>query len=192
MAMTPPSHPTCLRHQPLLLFTTTIVTITLPSTATERLIAAARQNNLDLLNEALQEAGSTLDVNTRDAVGHTALLYAAEFGAVACLTSLLQQPGIAIELRDRLQHETSLLHSCKSTHIGNDATRKACVAALLQAGANPSVRDGSGRLPEELVENEEIRQMLRQARMTQRLGTGDIVDDDDDDDDDESEGEASD
>ncbi|KAI8051993.1 hypothetical protein BDF22DRAFT_689480 [Syncephalis plumigaleata] len=161
------------------------------ASTTERLIAASRQNNIELLNEAIKEAGTDLDVNARDGAGNTALIYAAEFGATACLTALLQVPGVSIELRDLLQRETALLHSCKSTHI-TDVTRKECVAALLQARANPSVRDGSGRLPEELVDNEEIKQMLRQARMTQRLGAADIVDDDDDDDDSDSEGEASD
>jgi hypothetical protein len=92
----------------------------------------------------------------------------AEFGATECLTALLKVPGISIELRDLLQRETALLHSCKSTHI-NDTTRKDCVAALLQARANPNVRDGSGRLPEALINNEEIKQMLRQARMAQSL-----------------------
>ncbi|RKP09628.1 hypothetical protein THASP1DRAFT_22548 [Thamnocephalis sphaerospora] len=152
----------------------------------ERIIAASRQDNEELLREALKEEGGIAAVNKRNSAGSTALHYAAEFGAFGCLCTLLNVQGIALETRDTMHRETALMRCVKSQRL-NAELRLRCLAALIHAGASAEVRDGSNRLAEELLpaEESEARSLLQQARLAKRLGAGDIVDDDDDDDDDD-------
>ncbi|KAI9593288.1 hypothetical protein BDF19DRAFT_449156 [Syncephalis fuscata] len=137
------------------------------ATPTERLFAAARQNN-------------------RDYMSKTALMNAAGAGAIDCLKVLLEQPAISLELRDQRESDTALLYACKSTSM-DDEIRKACVQLLLQAGANPSARDRNHQLPEDLDVGDAIKKMLQEARIARGIGAGDVVDDDDDDDDSDDE-----
>jgi ankyrin repeat protein len=148
----------------------------------ERATAACRENNEELLSEVLGESNASTWLNQRDAVGSTALHYAAEFGSVQCLALLTKTPGIALEMRDQMNKETPLLRCVKSQRQ-TAQQRLACLELLIHAGANVSVRDGSGRLAEDLLPSDETqaRALLQQARMK---AFADVVDDDEDEDDD--------
>lgn len=79
------------------------------ATPTEVLLGAARINNLDLLKECLSaNDGSSALLNSTDSMGNSALHNAAKNGCLECLDYLLDQEGVDLDLRNRMDGDTPL------------------------------------------------------------------------------------
>ncbi len=88
-------------------------------TTDQRLLFAARTDNLDLLNEVLAGPAGSFDVNFQDGLGMTALHYAAGSCAVNVLPELLEQE-VDVDLHNRLEGNTPLHEAIK---IENEEAR---------------------------------------------------------------------
>ncbi|KAI9138922.1 ankyrin repeat-containing domain protein, partial [Paraphysoderma sedebokerense] len=148
----------------------------------ERLLFAARSNNLEMMKEVL--AAGQFDVNTTDGVGNTALNLAAESGSLEIVNLLLQLPGVNVNVANKTENATALHKVASSKRMGPD-TASAIVSALISAGANPVTYDKSKRRPDQVALYDEIRKLLEGAVLAKELGKDEIEDDDDDDDDDD-------
>ncbi|CAJ0897623.1 128_t:CDS:2, partial [Entrophospora sp. SA101] len=73
----------------------------------ELLLVAAKQDSEEILDEIFSES-STYDINYSDGIGNTALHYASKFGSLSVIEKLLNQPGIKIDQKNRLEGNTPL------------------------------------------------------------------------------------
>jgi hypothetical protein len=80
-------------------------------------------------------------INACSCDGATLLMWAAFYGATECVTLLLARGGDALELDARDQYGTTALHRAPQ---GGKAE---IVRLLLQAGADPTIRNNYGRTP---------------------------------------------
>ncbi|GAA6059435.1 hypothetical protein JCM10212_005374 [Sporobolomyces blumeae] len=144
------------------------------STANERLVAAAKQDLVDLLSETL-EGEEPCDVNYQDGLGNTALHYAASSPSPDALQLLLETDGTDVDLQNRLDRATPLHLAVK---LENEDARHGVIEMLLDAGANPSIRDRHGLKvadylrPDSSEVDKSILQMIREAIAEQTMGSG--------------------
>jgi uncharacterized protein len=109
----------------------------------ELLFASCRQHNVDLLHEALSHLKSPQAIGefintSRDPLGNTALHIASSRGSLDCLDVLLDQEGVEVDPRNRMEGDTPLHCAARlSTEDGADEEAKAVVEMLLEAGADP-------------------------------------------------------
>ncbi|GAA6009448.1 hypothetical protein JCM11491_003560 [Sporobolomyces phaffii] len=156
------------------------------ATANERLVAAAKQDLVDLLQETL-EGEEACDVNYQDGLGNTALHYAASSPSPDALQLLLETDGTDVDLQNRLDHATPLHLAVK---LENEDARLGVIEMLLDAGANPSIKDRHGlKLADYLRPNDSetdksILDLVRAAIAEQTMGgvsnNADLADDSDD------------
>ncbi|GAA5847272.1 hypothetical protein JCM5353_002665 [Sporobolomyces roseus] len=151
----------------------------------ERLVAAAKQDLADLIEECLngQEA---CDVNYQDGLGNTALHYAASSPSPDALQLLLETDGTDVDLQNRLDRATPLHLAVK---LENEGARQGVIEMLLDAGANPSIKDRHGLKivdylhPDSSETDKSIVQMIREAIREQTMGgvanNADLADSDD-------------
>jgi hypothetical protein len=169
------------------------------ATPTELVLEACRRNNTDLLHEVLsslhskhssktapKEIASLLN-NARDGIGNGVLHIAAQHGHYEVLDILLDQEGLEIEPLDRLEKDTPLHKAVRYVNSleGKEQWSEALpvVEILLDAGADPRVRNKAGLKPGELADprNEGLRNLLRKAEYAMQVGD-DVVQDEEDDD----------
>ncbi|KAI0368940.1 ankyrin [Pilatotrama ljubarskyi] len=145
----------------------------------ERLLAAARSDNEDMLLEVLEEGN--FDINAQDGLGNTALHYAASYGYLDILEHLLECDGCDVDPQNRIEKATPLHLAMK---IEDADLRKAVVESLLDAGADTRIKDKNGETPVDLVppEDTEIRALLRKTQAQASISRDDVANDDDDDD----------
>ncbi|GAA5941455.1 ankyrin repeat domain-containing protein [Sporobolomyces koalae] len=158
------------------------------STANERLVAAAKQDLVDLLQETL-DGEEACDVNYQDGLGNTALHYAASSPSPDALQLLLEYDGTDVDLQNRLDRSTPLHLAVK---LENEDARLGVIEMLLDAGANPSIKDRHGLKladylhPDSSETDKSIAQLIRAAIAEQTMGgisnNADLADDDDADD----------
>ncbi len=98
-----------------------------------RLVTGARAQLMPVVEEALA-AGA--DIDARDAVGRTALMWSAFHGNASMLHYLLER-GAGVNVRDR-RGRTALMWGAIAGH-GHVAS------ALLASGADPALRDSAGK-----------------------------------------------
>ncbi|GAA5866820.1 hypothetical protein JCM3774_001811 [Rhodotorula dairenensis] len=160
--------------------------------ADEQLIYAAKTDSVDLL-EQLVHAQEPCNVNHQDGLGNTALHYAASTPSPDALSLLLDLDETDVDLQNRLERATPLHLAVK---LENPDARQGVIGMLLDAGADPSVRDRHNLRvqdylrPDSSETDKEIAHMIRVA-MAERTGTStqtvrnnaDLANDDDDDDD---------
>lgn len=72
------------------------------------ILGAARSNNLDILRQVISKDGSPTLLNASDSVGNTALHYASRYGCLECLDFLLDQDGLDLDVRNRMDGDTPL------------------------------------------------------------------------------------
>lgn len=72
------------------------------------ILGASRSNNLELLKQALSKNSSPALLNSSDSVGNTALHLASRYGCLECLDFLLDQEGIDLDVRNRMEGDTPL------------------------------------------------------------------------------------
>ncbi|KAI9000682.1 ankyrin [Trametes punicea] len=141
----------------------------------ERLLAAARSDNEDMLLEVFEQGN--FDINAQDGLGNTALHYAASYGYLDTLEHLLEYDGCDVDLQNRLENATPLHLAMR---IEDPDLRKAVVSSLLDAGADTRIKDKNGETALDLVppEDTEIRALMRKAQAQASISQDDVADED--------------
>ncbi|KAM0754832.1 ankyrin [Meredithblackwellia eburnea MCA 4105] len=152
----------------------------------EQLLFAAKTDSSELLQQILQSDPETFDVNFQDGLGNTALHYAAQAPSPTALELLLEFDGTDVDLQNRLEGATPLHLAVKIEHEG---ARQGVVDMLLEAGADPRIKDKTGTLPVEYLHpdsndtDREIQRAIAIATAELTIGgvdSADVADDDDD------------
>jgi len=144
----------------------------------ERLLAAAKQDDLDLILEVF--GAGEFDINFQDGLGNTALHYAASLGCPEVLEEILSYDGCDVDPINRLEKATPL-HL--ATKLEDPEMRKYVVESLLEAGADFTIRDKNGDTALDYIptSDTELRSLFRKQQATASVNRDDIADDDDDD-----------
>jgi ankyrin repeat protein len=120
--------------------------LTTPLPTEELLFASCRQHNVDLLQETfshLKDLKDPLSIGefinkSRDPLGNTALHIAALRGSLDCLDLLLDQEGVEVDPKNRMEGDTPLHSAARlSTEEGAEGEAEAIISMLLEAGADP-------------------------------------------------------
>lgn len=143
----------------------------------EQLLAAAREDNEDLILELFEEGG--FDINYQDGLGNTALHYAASHGSTIVLEHILEHEECDVDPINRLERATPLHLAVR---LDDPELRKEVVDSLLEAGADTYIKDKNGDTAADLVSggDPEILELIRKARAQASIAREDVVDDDDD------------
>ncbi|KAG7451897.1 ankyrin [Guyanagaster necrorhizus] len=143
----------------------------------ERLLAAARSDNEELMMEVFSEGG--FDINFQDGLGNTALHLAVSNGSTDVLEHILSHEDCDVDPINRIEKATPLHLAVKLEH---PELRKHVVNSLLEAGANTSIRDKFGETALDLVSTKdtEVRALFRKAQAQASISQDDIASDDDD------------
>ncbi|OAA62467.1 Ankyrin repeat-containing domain protein [Niveomyces insectorum RCEF 264] len=152
----------------------------------EQLIEACRRNNTDLLAEVLagrSEADAARLLNeTTTVLGNHLYHEAAAQGNYEVIDVLLDQPGFECDPVTRRGRDTPLhtiVRWANSEPPAQQPFARALVSMMLEAGANPRLRNAAGQTPAQLVDPRytELRQLLQQQEYA-LLNAGDFVDTD--------------
>ncbi|TFY75695.1 hypothetical protein EWM64_g8316 [Hericium alpestre] len=142
----------------------------------QRLLAAAREDNEDLLQEVFSEGG--YDINFHDGLGNTALHYAVSHGSTDVLELLLEHDGCDVDPINRLEKATPLL---LAVQLENKALRKHVINSLLEAGADTRIKDKNGdtvlSFLSDTPEDREIKDMLRKSQAQAAVSMDDVASD---------------
>ncbi|TBU42252.1 ankyrin [Dichomitus squalens] len=146
----------------------------------ERLLAAARSDNEDMLLEVFEEG--SFDINAQDGLGNTALHYAASNGHLDILEHLLEYEGCDVDIQNRIEKATPLHLAVR---IEDAELRAEVVSSLLEAGADPKIKDKNGELAISFVPDDDAatRQLFRKHQAQNSISQSDVANDDDDDED---------
>ncbi|RGB43941.1 ankyrin repeat-containing domain protein [Rhizophagus diaphanus] len=150
------------------------------ATNNELLLVAAKQDSEDILEDIFSQPG-TYDINHSDAIGNTALHYAAQFGSLTAAELLLQQPNIKVNLQNKLELDTPL-H--KAVQYKDDPSVALEIAKLLiKHGADPTKQNKNKQKPQQLVDsgNQELKNLLQKAALALQVDASDIAQEDSDD-----------
>jgi len=119
--------------------------------------------------EALLKAGA--DIHETDKNGVTPLHHAVRFRNPAAVEALLKN-GAAVNQTCKRSGSTALHRAVTSTGApgtaGKDAEARKIVELLLQYGADPSIKNKSGKTAADYVRNEELRELLGKRRKQRR------------------------
>ncbi|KAH9854298.1 ankyrin [Lenzites betulinus] len=145
------------------------------ATNNERLIAAARSDNQEMLHAVIH--GGNFDINAQDGLGNTALHYAASQGYLDILEDLLEQDGCDVDPQNRIEKATPLHLALR---IEDDELRLAVASSLLDAGADYSIKDKNGETALDLIPqgDTELRAMIRKIEAQSSIARDDVADDD--------------
>ncbi|EIM92840.1 ankyrin [Stereum hirsutum FP-91666 SS1] len=143
----------------------------------ERLLAAARTDNEELLLEVFQQ--EDLDINHQDGLGNTALHIAVSHGSTDVLEHILTHEDCDVDPVNRLDKATPL-HLAVQTE--DPEMRRYLVESLLEAGANTNVKDKHGDTPMAYLpdDDKEVKALIRKAQAQASVSNDDVANDDDD------------
>ncbi|KAJ8453422.1 hypothetical protein ONZ45_g11975 [Pleurotus djamor] len=146
----------------------------------ERLLAAARTDNEELVLEVFEEGG--FDVNYQDGLGNTALHYAVQYGSTDVLEHILSHEDCDVDPINRLEKDTPLHLAVK---LQDQALRLHVVESLLDAGADVTIKNKHGERPSDLLsptsdDDQQILVLIRKAQAVNTVSADDIANDDDD------------
>ncbi|KAH0542880.1 hypothetical protein FGG08_002740 [Glutinoglossum americanum] len=169
----------------------------------EQVLEACRRNNTELLQEVIdgfsdktsgksskkysyEEQVADLLNNAVDGIGNNCLHLAAAYGSYEVMDMLLDQEGLEVDPLDRMEKDTPL-H--KAVRFVNGLPKaqwengKLFVELLLDAGADPRVRNKAKLKPVELVDprNSELRKALQKGEYSMTVGASELANNDDDD-----------
>ncbi|KAI0079541.1 ankyrin [Panus rudis PR-1116 ss-1] len=144
----------------------------------QRLLAAAREDNEELLLEIFEQG--KFDINYQDGLGNTALHYAASHGSAVVLEHILSYEECDVDPINRLEGATPLHLAVK---LEDPELRRQIVESLLEAGADTSIKDKNGDRAIDLLaqSDTETRQLFRKAQAQASVAQYDVASDDDDD-----------
>ncbi|KAK3846202.1 MAG: ankyrin repeat-containing domain protein [Linnemannia gamsii] len=146
----------------------------------ERLAAACKEDNLDLLEEVLEADASTFDVNHTDALGNAALHYAARHGSTGCLEILLYYDGIDVNVINRLEGETPL-HKAAAYSDPEIALDMAQI--LVNGGASTKLKNKLKQTPADKAPSDthaEVKEFLENVALASMVDLRDIPAEDSD------------
>ncbi|KAH9065561.1 ankyrin repeat-containing domain protein [Lactarius vividus] len=151
-------------------------------TLNKLLIDSARTDNVDQLLEVFGNSDK-FDINYQDGIGNTALHYAASEGSLDVLNELLEYDGCDVDYINNIEGATPLHLAVK---IKEPELRALIVDSLLDAGADPRIKDKEGQIAQDYVdENDgETLKAFRRYQVQESISKGDIAEDYDDDDED--------
>lgn len=144
----------------------------------ERLLAAAKSDNEDLLLEIFDQG--SFDINHQDGLGNTALHYAASYASNDVLEHILSHDECDVDPTNKLERATPLHLAVR---LEDPEAREYVVQALLDAGADLTIRDKNGDTALDLVRPDDtnVVGLIRKAQAEASIDKDDIAYDDDDD-----------
>ncbi|KAF7302369.1 ANK-REP-REGION domain-containing protein [Mycena chlorophos] len=157
----------------------------------ERLLAAARDDNEEMLTEVFEQGG--FDINFQDGLGNTgtavallstnlikpsaALHYAASLGSTDVLELILEHEECDVDPINRLEKATPLHLAVR---IEDPELRVLVVSSLLDAGANTGIKDKNGDTVVEVAAGDvQVLALIRKARAQAAVSLDDVASDDD-------------
>ncbi|KDQ31535.1 hypothetical protein PLEOSDRAFT_49912 [Pleurotus ostreatus PC15] len=145
----------------------------------ERLIAAARSDNEDLLVEIFENGD--FDINYQDGLGNTALHYAfvASYGSTAVLEHILSHDDCDVDPINRLEGATPLHLAVK---LEDHDLRNEVVESLLDAGADVTIKDKNGETVSDLLSptseaDADVRALIRKSQVSAAVSADDVASD---------------
>ncbi|CDK28146.1 unnamed protein product [Kuraishia capsulata CBS 1993] len=137
----------------------------------EQLLESARRNNAELLESIIAKAADSealgrLINETVDPLSNTALHICAKYGSFEVLDILLDQEGVEVDPVNLLEGETPL-HLAVKYSIEEPEHGAFVAETLLDAGADPRIKNKSGLKPVQLVHNnDQLQAALENAEYT--------------------------
>ncbi|KAI4517015.1 ankyrin [Schizophyllum commune Loenen D] len=143
----------------------------------ERLMAAARDDNVEMLEEIFEQGG--FDINYQDGLGNTALHVAVSHGSTDVLEHILSHEDCDVDPINRIEKATPLHLAVQVDH---PELRKYLVESLLEAGADTRIKDKNGETALDLVptDDTETRALFRKAAAERSRAREEVVESDDD------------
>ncbi|KAF5327965.1 hypothetical protein D9758_012828 [Tetrapyrgos nigripes] len=145
----------------------------------QRLLAAAREDNDDLIQEIFEDEES-FDINYQDGLGNTALHYAVIHLSDAVLEHILSHDNCDVDPVNRIDQQTPLHLAVK---ISNSSARLHFVEQLLEAGADTTIKDKYGERAVDFIpdgpEGNEVRKLFRKEEARSMISKDDVASDDD-------------
>ncbi|KAI7816002.1 ankyrin repeat-containing domain protein [Gamsiella multidivaricata] len=114
----------------------------------EILIAACKDDNLDMLEQILSADSSSFDINHTDELGNSALHYAARYGSTGCLEILLYYDGIKVNAINSDEGDTPL-H--KAAGYQDVESALDMVQILIRGGASPKIKNKLQQTPVDIA-----------------------------------------
>ncbi|KAF9479405.1 ankyrin [Pholiota conissans] len=144
----------------------------------ERLIAAVRADNDQLVAEILEEGG--IDINCQDGLGNTPLHNAVIYGAFDSLEHILSHEDCDVDPINRIEKATPL-HYIRT--IEDPELRAHIFESLLEAGADYTIRDKNGETAIDLLPPDDtvLPTILRKYQAQTSVSRDDIASDGEDD-----------
>ncbi|KAJ7447204.1 ankyrin repeat-containing domain protein [Mycena latifolia] len=141
----------------------------------ERLLAAARADNEDMLLEIFEAGG--FDINFQDGLGNTALHNAVSNGSTDVLEHILSHEECDVDPVNRIEKATPLHLAVR---LEDHELRKHIVESLLDAGADTRIKDKSGDTVLDVLpaDDTEIRALIRKAQAQASVSQDDVASDD--------------
>jgi len=170
------------------------------ATPREQVLEASRRDNTELLQKVIddiylkfnssdvrEEKVAELLNESVDGIGSTCLHLAASYGSYDVMDLILDQSGVEVDPLDRMEKDTPLHKAVRFINelkISEWENGKVFVDLLVDAGADPRIRNKAKLKPIELVDprNTELKKFLQRAEFSIAMGTSDAVSDDDDND----------
>ncbi|KAF9133566.1 hypothetical protein BGX30_012227 [Mortierella sp. GBA39] len=146
----------------------------------ELLVAACKEDNLDMLEEVLSADASSFDVNHTDGLGNAALHYAARHGSTGCLEILLYYDGINVNVINRIEGEAPL-H--KAAAYSDPEIALEMVQILVNGGATLTVQNKLKQIPADKAPSDthaEVKEFLENAALGAKVDLRDIPPEDSD------------
>ncbi|KAF9326795.1 hypothetical protein BG006_009815 [Podila minutissima] len=147
----------------------------------ELLMAACKQDNLDMLEEVLSSDATSFDINHTDGLGNSALHYAARHGSTGCLEILLYYDGIDVNKINRLEGDTPL-H--KAAEFREPDTALEMVQILIRGGASAKIRNKLKQTAGDVAPGDthsEVKKFLEEVVLASQFDLRDIAVEDDSD-----------
>ncbi|RDB19372.1 hypothetical protein Hypma_013426 [Hypsizygus marmoreus] len=143
----------------------------------ERLLAAARSDNDDLLLEVFEQGD--FDINCKDGLGNTPLHNAVSHGSTDVLEHILSHENCDVDPINLIEKATPLHLAVRIEHT---ALRRHIVESLLDAGADTRIKDKNGETVLDIIPHEDIetRTLIRRAQAEASVSHDDIASDDED------------
>ncbi|KAK7063607.1 ankyrin [Favolaschia claudopus] len=143
----------------------------------ERLLAAARADNEEMLLEVFEQGG--FDINFQDGLGNTALHNAVSNGSTDVLEHILSHEDCDVDPINRIEKATPL-HL--AVQLEDPELRKYIVDSLLEAGADTRIKDKNGDIASDLLRDDdaEVRALFRKSQVQASVSKDDIASDDED------------
>jgi len=139
----------------------------------EVLFAAAKRNNISLMNEYITQKGKNFDPNVIDPLGSTPLHYSAGSNYKEGLEILLAK-GANCNIKNATSGETPLHRAIWGGHV--EAVRK-----LIEMGADATIPNANKQTPLQLAKSKEMKSLIESAVAARKYDEEDIASDEEDD-----------